>query len=136
MIVLIISLVCILSGLCVYLFIVRKVVRCTDSVEAVVSDMAVSFEDKRAMYYPVYSFTYNGSDHEKRSSIGVSGDVVRRVGDKLVLNINPENTDDYYDPVMFFKLKILVYVFVGVGIGIFVVNAVIELITVCINFSV
>ena len=114
----------------------KKVSRCTDSVEAVVSDIDVDFENKQTMYYPVYSFSYNGSDYEKRSSVGISGDVVRRVGDRLVLNINPENANNYYDPGMFFKLKIFVYISIGIGIGIFIVNMMIELSTVLFKFAV
>lgn len=69
--------------------------RCTLDVEAAVTENRIGGRNGDTVYYPVFSYEYQGRTYKKKSSSG-SYPARYKVGDRVTVHIDPDDPDKYY----------------------------------------
>lgn len=93
----------------------RKWKRCTQEVSACVVQVRSEVRDRCISWYPTYEFTFHGKQVQIMGKNGCASKKKYYVGQKMLLYINPESPEQYYNP--YEKVSRIWNIFFAIGGG-------------------
>ena len=102
--------------------------RCTESVQAVVTDYKSSSSRHNdgtysISYFPVFSYTFDGVEYTKQSNYG-SGEPKYSKGDVVGIRVNPNDATEFFNPSD--RSDIIYNVLMGIGLSFILIVVVVS----------